>query len=337
MPLTIYRRPGGKIWHYRGTINGVLYRGSTRTAKKDIAERIISDIENKAWKGHFDGPGAILTFDAAADMYLEAGKAKRFIDAVKGYWKVTLVKDITGGAMRQGAIVMHPYASGATRNRNFIVPTQAVINHCASMDLCNYIRVERFKTETKEKKPATWEWVQAFMEHANPHLGAICCFMFLTGARVSEAISLIWADVDLTARKALIRQTKVGKERYAHLPPPLMAAIANIEGEREPDGKVFKYSSRHTLKPQWTKPIKRAGIEPLTFHSCRHGFATSLLHKGVDPITVAKLGGWADAQLVFKTYGHAMRDDTLADLITNDAPKTQAQMKQVKLRMKTMR
>ncbi len=335
MPLTLYKRPGGKIYHYRGTINGQLLRGTTGTAKKEIAQRFISELEANAWKGHFDGPSAVLTFRKAAELYIAAGKPIRFTEAVVGYWKDTLVKDISGGAIRQGAIVIHPHASGATRNRNFIVPTQSIINHCAAMDLCSHIKVERFKIDTKRKKPATWEWVQTFMEHANPHLGALCCFMFLTGARVSEATNLTWADVDFQARKALIRQTKVGRERFAHLPPPLIAAIGNIDGEREPEGKVFKYSSRHTLTPQWRKVFKRAKIEPLSFHACRHGFATSLLHKGVDPITVAKLGGWADAQLVFRTYGHAMKDETLADLIAPDTSEAQAQILKIELKSKS--
>ncbi|NTA27457.1 tyrosine-type recombinase/integrase [Allorhizobium ampelinum] len=330
MSIKLYRRPGGKIWHYRGTVKGRLYRGSTGSDKKDIAQRFISDLENSAWKGHLDGPGAILTFEKAVELYLAAQKPDRFMDDLVAFWKDKLVKDMTSGIIRQSAIVKHPRASGATRNRNFIVPTQAVINHCAKLEFCNHVKVERFKIETKQKKPTTWEWVQAFMDHSNPHLGAICCFMFLTGARVSEAIGLKWADVDLRERKALIRQTKVGKDRVAHLPPPLMAAIANIEGDSLPEANVFKYSSRHTLKPQWNKVFKRAGIEPLTFHSCRHGFATALLHKGVDPITVAKLGGWADAQLVFKTYGHAMTDETLADLITETQNQHTTEMKKRK-------
>ncbi|TIP13235.1 MAG: site-specific integrase, partial [Mesorhizobium sp.] len=59
-----------------------------------------------------------------------------------------------------------------------------------------------------------------------------------------------------------------------------------------------------------------------SYHACRHGFATALLHRRIDPITVAKLGGWKSAQHVFQTYGHAMDDDTLADIIT-DTPVTQ--------------
>lgn len=327
MPLTVYKR--GEIWHYRGTVAGRRLRGSTGTKDKKTAQRIAADIESRQWKGHLDGPEAVLTFAQAAILYRQSGKSDRFLDKVEVYWKDTLVKSITSGAVRNAAIVLYPNAKGSTRNRHVIVPTQAIINHAAELELCRPLKVTRFTSETKKKKPITWEWVKAFMAHANPHLGALCCFMFLTGARVSEAIDLKWSDVDLQARKALIRQTKIGDERIAHLPPPLVAAMANIESERDPASKVFKYSTRDTAKPQWNKVIKRAKIEYLTYHSCRHGFATALLHKKVDPITVSKLGGWKSAQHVFDTYGHAMEDDTLANLIV-DTPETQAHTSEIK-------
>jgi len=66
----------------------------------------------------------------------------------------------------------------------------------------------------------------------------------------------------------------------------------------------------------------RAGIEVLSFHSCRHGFATSLLRAGVDVVTVAKLGGWRSAAQVLATYGHALDDLTLTDRLV-DAERAQ--------------
>ncbi|ANK73773.1 integrase [Ensifer adhaerens] len=323
MPLTIYRR--GDIWHYRGTVAGRRLRGSTGTAVKETAQRIAAETEAEAWKGHLDGPAAILTFSQAAGLYLAAQKPDRFIPELVSYWKDTPVKSINSGSVRQAAIVLYPKAKASTRNRHVIAPTQAIINHCASMDLCNHLKVPRFSVDKKEKTPATWEWVQAFMANANPHLGALCCFMFLTGARISEALSVLWEDIDFTTGKALIRQTKVGSERKAHMPAVLVAAIANIQSNRESGEKVFKYSTLHTAKPQWRKVIKRAKIKPLTYHACRHGFATSMLHNGVDPITVAKLGGWKSAQHVFATYGHAMSDETLADRIVG-TPATQTKL-----------
>lgn len=317
MPLVIYKRKGGKIYNYRGTINGERLRGSTGTAKKAIAERFVSRLEEEHWKGNFDGPQAILRFSDAAELYRKAQRSHRFLDLVEDYWKDTLVKEITSGAVRKAALELYPNATGATRNRHVIVPTQAVINHAADLELCPNLKVKRFPENYKVKTPVDWEWVQSFMAAANPHIGALCCFMFLTGARITEAINVLWADVDLAKRRAIIRQTKVGKERNAHMPPVLVAAIANIQSNRNPEDKVFKYSTRSTAEPQWEKVCTRAKIPYRSFHCCRHGFATALLHKGVDPITVAKLGGWASAQHVFQTYGHAMSDDTLANLIAD--------------------
>ncbi|MFC3072409.1 tyrosine-type recombinase/integrase [Shinella pollutisoli] len=318
MPLTLYKR--GKIWHYRGTVAGRRLRGSTRTTKKAAAERFVSDLEDKQWKGHFDGPAAVLTFAQAAILYRQAQKPTRFLEKIENYWQDTLVSDIKAGHVHKAAIALYPKASAATRNRQVIAPTQAIINFAAEMELCPHLKVKRFPVVSKKKTPATWGWVQDFMAHANAHLGALCCFMFLTGARVGEAVEVLWRDVDLSSATVLIRETKIGSERVAHMPPALVAAIANIESNRNPEEKVFKYSSRDTVKPQWNKVLRRGAMKkhkPLSFHSCRHGFATTLLHKGVDPITVAKLGGWKSPQHVFQTYGHAKEDKRLANLLTD--------------------
>lgn len=318
MPLTVFRR--GKIWHYRGSVAGRRLRGSTKTADRKTAQRIAAEIEARHWKGHLDGPEAVLTFANAANLYLDAGKPDRFIGRVASYWQDTPVKQITAGAIRQSAIDLYPKASGATRNRQVIVPTQAIINHAADLELCGTVKVRRFPVERHEKEPATWEWVQAFMAHANPHLGALACFMFLTGARITEALSVTWEDIDFKTSTVLIRQTKTKKERRAHMPGPLVVALANITDRQE---TVFKYSSRSTARPQWNKAVRRAGIKRLSFHACRHGFATAMLHAGVDPITIAKRGGWDSPQHVVGTYGHAMDDPTVTERII-DTPRVQS-------------
>lgn len=304
MPLKVYQR--GNIWHYRGTVAGRQLRGSCKTENKKTAQRIAAEIEARQWKGHLDGPEAVLTFSQAAILYRTAEKATRFLNVIEDYWKDTLVKHVTEGTIQQSALRLYPAACAATRNRQVIVPTQAIINHAAGLELCGRISVKRFKIEKKEREPVTADWIAAFAAHANPHLGALAIFMFHTGARISEALNVHWSDVSLVERKALIRQTKIGEERIARLTHPLVIAMSNIDGER--GGKVFKYSTRNTAAPQWNKAVKRAGIRRLSFHACRHGFATTMLQAGVDPVTVAKRGGWKDTAQLFKTYGHA-RDD----------------------------
>ena len=313
MPLKIYLR--GKIWHYRGSIAGRRLRGSTGATDKATAQRIASEREAGEWRAHLDGPESHLTFAKAALLYREADKPTRFLDSVEDYWKDTPVSKITSGSVRKCALALYPTGSGATRNRQAIVPTQAIINHAAESGLCSFLQVRRFPVVTKEKLPATVDWIESFARHASPHLGALAWLMFLTGARITEALDLTWGDIDLAAGRALIKQTKIGNERRAHLPPVLVAALGRIPSNRHPSEKVFRYASRSTAKPSWNAAIRRAGIKHLSFHACRHGFATALLHQGIDPITVAKLGGWKSAQHVLTTYGHARLEDTLADLI----------------------
>lgn len=327
MPLKI--KPRGKVWHYSGTIAGRRLRGSCGTSDKATAQRITAEIEAKEWKRHLDGPGAHVTFAQAAIAYRQAEKPTRFLDVIEDHWQDTLIREISAGAIRQSAIQLYPKAKAATRNRQVIVPTQAIINHAASLDWCSPIKVKRFPVDAKSKEPATLEWVQAFAAHASPHLAALCYFMFGTGARIGEAVALTWANLDLTKRTAILSGLKPKPwTRTAHLPPPVLAAMANIPSNRDPAEPVFQYLEAGNVKQVWDNVIDRAGIPRLTPHSCRHGFATGMLQRGYDPKTVAQAGGWKDVATVMKFYAHAMEDKTVTDglfgtnLTQGDEPRT---------------
>lgn len=251
----------------------------------------------------------------AAIAYRQSGKPTRFLTKIEDHWKDTLIADMSAEAVRQSARKLYPGAKGATWNRQVIVPTQAMINFAAGFKWCLPIKVKRFPVETKTKKPATHAWVESFAANASLHLGALCLFMFGTGARIGEACALTWADVDLSSGTVVIHQTKVLDTRTAHLHPRLIAALANIGGNRCPDDAVFRYAGPGSVKQVWDNAVERAGIVRLTPHSCRHGFATTLLHKGLDVKTVAKLGGWKDAGTVLRTYAHARDDMTLTNVL----------------------
>jgi len=326
MPIKIYRRSGSLVWHYRGTLAGCRLRGSTGTSDKEAAARLASQVENEFYKRRLDGPSEVLTFPKAAALYLAAGKSERFIAKLVKYWGDAKVKDINAGSIRQAAIEIYPNCTGASRNRQVIVPMQAIINHCAEMALCPHLKMKRFKVESKIKKPVTLEWIEAFRTHATrPDIAALAVFMFATGARISEALALQWDDLNFKDKTALIKQTKIGNERKAHLPMDLMVMLANLPRKAKP----FAFAGPSSALKAWQTTIKRAGIEPLTFHCCRHGFATGLLRRGVDVVTVAKLGGWKSPQHVFQTYGHPRDDRTLTDRLfdtgfdtAKDQPKT---------------
>jgi integrase len=199
-------------------------------------------------------------------------------------------------------------------------PLSGVINHAAEAELCAYIRVKRFKPDKKIKSPFTLEWVDKFCACASPHLGALALFMYATGARISEALAVRWEHVDLRQATALIPKSKIAEQRIVHVPPRLVAAIANLPKVR--NRPVFFYRQRGDLHNRWDATIQRAGIKRLTPHSGRHGFATALLRKGVDPKTGAWLGGWKNIRYFMETYAHAIQDITLNERVF-DAELTQ--------------
>lgn len=316
MSLKLYLRGG--IWHYRGTVAQRRLRGSTGIAKgqKNLARRAIAEIEARQWKCNFDGPESVLTFAQAAIMYRAAGKSDLFLEPIEDYLKDTLVKDITQDTIVQMAMKLYGHCSGASRNRLAIVPARAVINNAAKSKLCQRLPVEKFKTETKEKPHATLEWVQAFMKGATPTLGAYALFMFLTGARPTEALE---ADIDLSTATALLHESKIGHERRAHLPAMLVAAIANIP--QVPGRPIFFYRNRPDLRDGWDAAIEASGVQRMTPHCCRHGFITMLLRRGIDVKTVSWLADLSSETLL-KTYAHAIKDRTLTEVLT-DTPATQ--------------
>ncbi|WP_208348809.1 tyrosine-type recombinase/integrase [Pseudaestuariivita rosea] len=316
MSLTLKKR--NKIWYIRGTAAGREFYKSTGATERKIAERIKVDFEKKAWERRLDGPGANLTMAQVFAYYLEEGKPDRFIEELVKHWGDDLVADITPDSIRKAGKKIYPHANEPTWNRQVIAPTQAAINLSAGMGWCNRISVKKYTENPKKKTPADLEWVLAFCDQAIkdelPHLAALCLFMFGTAARIGEACRLTWHDFDLTAAKATIQLYKPTPWiRIAHLPPDVVAALANIPSNRNPGDRVFGYAGRGSVRDPWNNVCKRAGIERLTPHCCRHGFATSMLHMGIDPKTVAERGGWKDAATVLRTYAHALKDETITD------------------------
>jgi integrase len=317
MSLNLFRRNG--VWHYRGTIGPperrARVRGTLRTKDKATAERQAAQYEDLYWKGHFDGPGSILTFRDAAKKYRAAGKSALFLRPLEKYLGRRLVKDIKPSTIQQMAIDLYGHCSGATQNRLGITPAQAVINFMAAAEQCSPIRVERFKENPKVKEPATLEWVQKFRTAASPELGTYALFMFLTGCRPSEALAIDPdKDMNLKAGTCIIKNTKAGGQRKAHLPAILVTALANMP--IEPGRPLFWYRHYNDVTWPWNQAIKRAGIQHLTPHCCRHGCVTQLLRRKIDVVTV----GWLvdmTPEMVLETYGHALKDATLTDRLTD--------------------
>lgn len=320
MPLKIYRPKGSKIWYYTGTISGNRLRASTGTTDRKVAARIASQIEHGEWERHLDGPKKqVLMFPQAVAIYLRAHdlnkRQMRYIERIEDYWKNTAVEDMTDGAILQSAIDLHPKNSGATRNRQVLTPTQAIINHCAKLKHCAPILLERFAFEQEIKAPVTLEWLETFCTYAvHPMVRALAVYMFGSGCRWSDAERLDWPEIDFVNRRILIKKTKAKRQRFAYMTQRMLVELANLPRDKKPF-----WRSETWFRMKWDETVEIAaaavpGFTRLTFHSCRHGATTKLLHEGIDVVTVGKLVGMSPQQ-VLKTYGHAQNDPTLTETL----------------------
>lgn len=319
----------GRIYYASGTIAGRRIRKSLGTGDRKRAEEIAAQLEARLWKSAVYGEEAVRTFEEAALSYLEAGGEGRFLPPLLRHFRGRPVASIKPGEIVQAAIHLYPNASAATRNRQVITPMRAVINHAASLGWCAPVRIRRFPEAPVQRTAVTREWIDRFIAAAmaegtrrkpNPWLAALALFMFTTGARIGEALALTWADIDLHARRARIRMSKLGgEERTVALTTEMVVMLANLP--RTPT--VFRYASRHSVIKSWRSTCSRAGIEYVPPHQAgRHSFATALNRAGVDPRTAMEAGGWKSARLYLERYVHT--DDNLDRIAAVFEPGTDA-------------
>ena len=144
---------------------------------------------------------------------------------------------------------------------------------------------------------------------------AMFATLFLTGLRKDELVHLTWDDVDLP--RALLRVTakegfapKDYEERDIPVPPDLVKILKGL-----PRTSTWVFASRNGNRLGRNEMLRRlkevaeeAGVKHATLHKFRHTYATRLLERGADIVTVQHLLGHSDLDTTRKYLSPA---DTL--------------------------
>lgn len=302
MPLSKRQRGNKKIWYVRGSVFGRRFRErSTGTSNKATAERLRIKWEGELADRRADNKR--ITFAEAILRYIQSGHDTRFMSPLQQYFSGRYVDEIGQNDIDEAAAALYPDASPATRNRQVYTPMAAVL-HRAGRE----ITIKRPKREIKPMRrvPAV-EWFNAVGPHCSNHMRALILFLSSTGARISEALRLMWGDVDLQQAEATLI-TKTG-HRLVDLSPTVVSALANLPK----DGAVFGYANKDIVGRKLREVCEKAGVPYFTTHELgRHYLATSLLKKGYSLKHVQEAGGWASIRIVAETYGHLERSDLRA-------------------------
>jgi integrase len=325
--LTVVTRAGTKALYLRGTIRGHRIFESAGTDSPQLAEEARSTREAELYRAAVYGEKPSTPFAAAALSYLStearsAGTKNRVGRIVRHFGASLVCEALDQAAIDKAcAALCRPGAAPATKLREVIAPTKAILSHAARRGWCAIPTFEAVKGGRKRTDWMTPAEAEAMIEGAHEKFRSLLTFLFCTGARVNEVIGLDWCDVDLQHGRAVfrgarddagLRGTKNGLDRIVDLPPRAIAALANL---KERKGRVFRRvrggdayrdtnDSRTTaygnqIAKSWRAALKCGGIiRHLTPHHARHTWATWQYAVHRDLLMLRDRGGWASVDQV---------------------------------------
>jgi len=153
---------------------------------------------------------------------------------------------------------------------------------------------------------------------------ALWATAFYAGLRRGELQALRWCDVDLGASTIAVERSwdqyegpLDPKSRASRRRVPLLAVLRDYLDEhklatgRDSEDLVFGRSAAEPFAPitigkRSRRAWKKANLEPITLHECRHTFASLLIDSGANPKAIQTYMGHSKIQTTFDTYGHLM-------------------------------
>lgn len=125
----------------------------------------------------------------------------------------------------------------------------------------------------------------------------LIAFMYSSGLRVSECVSIKIDDLDLKEKMGIVRAGKGKKDRNIILSESFIKDLKSfLEKRNDENPYVFSVKERHVSVRQAqrvvTEAAKKAGIKKRVFcHAIRSSFATHLLEAGTDIRVIQELLG----------------------------------------------
>ncbi|APX70737.1 tyrosine-type recombinase/integrase [Brucella sp. 10RB9210] len=312
MPLKLIPPRTGKSPYYyvRGTHFGFTMDRSTKTADKATAAKLLKKWKEEIEAGIFRKPGEPTFTDAVTD-YIAATGNERFIEPIVeriGHYRLV---DINQQLIDATAIALYPTASPATRNRQVYTVISAILKHAGLNGALKRPKGSRGRQKTDWMTPEQAFRVLDAATRKDVEFGIFLRTILYTGMRLSEATGLEITRLDLPAAMAYIPATKTDVPRAVHLPPTVVAAIANHPRGLERTGRVFRFSKSGRLYTWLSEVKKDAGedVSFVTFHTFRHTWATWMRqYGGLDVRGLVGTGAWADMASAAR-YAHVVTTD----------------------------
>jgi integrase len=322
MPLALKPPRPGKTpyWSVRGTYFGISMDRSTKTPERTKAAKLLARWKDEPERGVFAKPGEPTFVDAATN-YIAATGIDRFTKPLVEHFGYKALRLVDQKEIDAAAAALYPQGSPATRNRQVYTPVSAILKH-AGIEM--QIRRPR---GAQGRQRAEWLWPQqAFAvfkvaDTIDAEFGLLLRMLTYTGMRLGDGLGCEIDHLELAGSFQYLPTTKNGRPRGVHLPPTLVAALANHpRGIDRPGERIFRFHKGGRLYAMLRQALTAAGvaITPRTgFHLLCHTWATWMRrYGGLDTRGLVGTGRW-QGQTSAAIYEHvvateeAMRADLL--------------------------
>lgn len=261
-------------------------------------------------------------------IYPANAKTAAYLIPIVTEWGSKMLSSIAPRDVRNLAQRLYPDASTDTWTRQVITPVRSVINSFRDSDKGEAFRVKGFTKQERvaqdkrrgrrgriKREPGSWEWLLQFRQHAPQRHAALALTMFVTGARISQAVAMHPDHhCDLDGGRICIPGAKGHDDRWLEIPAELVIELRaltqfyprGVEQKNE-NRRLFGFADRSSPRKGWAKACEAAGIPYIPFHAAgRHGFGQEMnVRQSVDEKAAGEFGGWSDTALMRRTYTHA--------------------------------
>ena len=173
-------------------------------------------------------------------------------------------------------------------------------------------RLDAPKMGHRMPRPMGREDLHRLLSVTSGEMRRAICLGAYAGLRVAEAAALDWADVDVEARRIIVRGGKGDKDRPVGLSPLLLDALLPVTGGNvvRAGGKAY---SANAMQQKVNATIRAAGVDG-TFHKLRSRFATVALASTGNLLAVSRALGHSSPAT---TAVYAATADSDLDLIAD--------------------
>jgi integrase len=318
--MGVYKR-GSQWWIDYYDRNRERVQESSQSSRRNDAEALLNLRKSEILRGVYKRPVKI-TFGEFGRRYMEHAKAnkrswlrdeqmlkhlKQQFGTERQLTEVTPA-DIEGYKLSRKARV-----SGSTVNRELALLKRMfnlAITWDLFLDLNPFRKVKFFREINFGTRVVRSEEEEKLLRNAAPYIQDLMRFALNTGLRIGEIFTLRWSDVDLEKDLLNVLAPKTQKIRAVPLNGDARKVLEYWAlGKRN----EFVFYNPETGKPfvdlkaGFGLACRKAGIEGVTWHTLRHTFASRLLNRGVDIVTVQQLLGHSTITVTMR-YTHTNLD-----------------------------